>query len=151
MVRNGEAAMKIGDLAKAGGVTVETVRFYQRRGLLHEPTRGAGARRYSQGDLERLRSIRAAQTAGFSLEEIAVLLALNPEDRPAARALAESRIAAIDERIAALQAMRAALSELAQDCAVGAPGPCPIIAAFSPPRQALDAPTPRIRDRSERA
>lgn len=141
--------MKIGDLAKAGGVSVETIRFYQRRGLLAEPPRGAGARRYTQGDLERLRSIRAAQTAGFTLEEIAVLLALDPEDRPAARALAETRIAAIDERIATLQAMRAALHNLAQDCARGAPGPCPIIAAFSPSEQEIAAPATRTRARNE--
>ena len=53
--------MKIGDLARGGGVSVETIRFYQRRGLLSEPPRGAGARRYSEADLERLRSIRAAR------------------------------------------------------------------------------------------
>lgn len=78
--------MKIGDLAREGGVSVETIRFYQRRGLLSEPPRAGGARRYSEGDLERLRSIRAAQTAGFTLEEIATLLALDHDDRSAARA-----------------------------------------------------------------
>lgn len=125
--------MKIGDLAKAGGVSVETIRFYQRRGLLPEPPRGAGARRYSDGDLERLRSIRAAQTAGFTLEEIATLLDLNHDDRLAARALAEARIAAIDEKIATLRTMRAALKDLVKDCAHGGEGPCPILGAFSIP------------------
>jgi MerR family transcriptional regulator, mercuric resistance operon regulatory protein len=141
--------MKIGDLAKAGGVSVETIRFYQRRGLLAEPPRGAGARRYGHADLERLRSIRAAQTAGFTLEEIAVLLALEPDDRTAARALAEARIAALDERIATLQTMRAALRHLAEDCARDEPGPCPILSAFSPasPQEAA-APTSRTRARS---
>ncbi len=132
--------MKIGDLAKAGGVSVETIRFYQRRGLLAEPPRATGARRYGHADLERLRSIRAAQTAGFTLEEAAVLLALNPEDRTAARALAETRIVAIDERIATLQALRAALHNLAQDCARGDPGPCPILAAFGAPVREAAAP-----------
>ncbi len=123
--------MKIGDLARAGGVSVETIRFYQRRGLLSEPPRGSGARRYSEGDLERLISIRAAQTAGFTLEEIASLLGLDQHDRAAARALAEARIAAIDEKIATLKTMRAALKDLVKDCAAGGDGPCPILGAFS--------------------
>jgi MerR family mercuric resistance operon transcriptional regulator len=123
--------MKIGDLARAGGVSVETIRFYQRRGLLSEPPRGAGARRYSESDLERLRSIRAAQTSGFTLEEIATLLGLASDDRTAARALAEARIAAIDEKIATLKTMRAALKDLVKDCAQGGEGPCPILGAFS--------------------
>lgn len=131
--------MKIGDLARAGGVNVETIRFYQRRGLLAVPPRGAGVRRYSEGDVERLRSIRAAQTAGFTLEEIAVLLGLDQSDRATARALAEARIAAIDERIATLKVMRAALRNLATDCAKGGEGPCPILAAFSLPSQVDEA------------
>jgi MerR family mercuric resistance operon transcriptional regulator len=131
--------MKIGDLARAGGVSVETIRFYQRRGLLPEPPRGAGARRYSQDDLERLRSIRAAQTAGFTLEEIATLLTLDSHDRTAARALAEARIAAIDEKIATLKTMRAALKDLVTDCAHGGEGPCPILGAFSIPPKSNSA------------
>lgn len=124
--------MKIGDLARAGGVSVETVRFYQRRGLLTEPPRAGGARRYTEGDLERLRSIKAAQTAGFTLEEIATLLDLDRNDRASALALAEARIKAIDAKIAALRTMRAALKALAADCAKGGEGPCPILASFVP-------------------
>lgn len=123
--------MKIGDLAKAGGVSVETIRFYQRRGLLSEPPRGQGARRYTDADLERLRSVRAAQTAGFTLEEINTLLGLDHDDRSAARALAEARIAAIDEKIATLKTMRTALKDLVKDCAHGGEGPCPILGAFA--------------------
>jgi MerR family mercuric resistance operon transcriptional regulator len=138
--------MKIGDLAREGGVSVETIRFYQRRGLLAEPPRGSGVRRYSESDLERLRSIRAAQTAGFTLGEIATLLGLDREDRAAARALAETRIAAIDEKIETLKAMRAALDSLAADCARGKDGPCPILAAFSmPPRTGADSNRARAR------
>ncbi|MCL9997740.1 MAG: MerR family transcriptional regulator [Erythrobacter sp.] len=124
--------MKIGDLARAGGVNVETIRYYQRRGLLAEPPRGDGPRRYGLDDLERLRSIRAAQTAGFTLDEIATLLALNTDDRSAAHSLAQSRIAALDAKIATLQTMRGALLRLADACAAGETGPCPIIAAFNP-------------------
>jgi MerR family transcriptional regulator, mercuric resistance operon regulatory protein len=126
--------MKIGDLAKAGGVNVETIRFYQRRGLLAEPPRINGPRRYLPADLERLRSIRAAQTAGLTLDEIGTLLALDRTDRGAARSIATARIAALDERISTLQTMRAALVELADACGSAEDGPCPIIAAFNPVR-----------------
>lgn len=139
--------MKIGDLARAGGVSVETIRFYQRRGLLAEPQRSVGARRYSDSDLERLRSIRAAQTAGFTLDEIGTLLGLEHDDRAAARALAEARIAAIDEKIATLQTMRAALGQLVGECAAGGEGPCPILGAFAIPPKA-DPRTSRTRARS---
>jgi MerR family mercuric resistance operon transcriptional regulator len=124
--------MKIGDLARAGGVNVETIRYYQRRGLLAEPPRSDGPRRYGPDHLERLRSIRAAQTAGFTLDEIATLLALDTEDRSAAQNLAQSRIAALDAKIATLQTMRGALLQLADACAAGEAGPCPIIVAFNP-------------------
>lgn len=124
--------MKIGDLARAGAVNVETIRYYQRRGLLAKPPRGDGPRRYDDHDLDRLRSIRAAQTAGFTLDEIATLLAMNTADRGAAYSLAQSRIAALDAKIAALQTMRGALLRLADACATGEAGPCPIIAAFNP-------------------
>lgn len=123
--------MKIGELARAGGVNVETIRFYQRKGLLPEPPRADGPRRYAQADLERLRSIRAAQTAGFTLDEIGTLLALDRADRSAAHSMATARIAVLDDRIATLQTMRAALVRLADACASGEDGPCPIIAAFS--------------------
>lgn len=127
--------MKIGELARAGGVNVETIRYYQRRGLLAEPPRGDGPRRYGPQDLERLRSIRAGQTAGFTLDEIATLLALDTADRSAAHDLARSRIAALDAKIATLQTMRGALVQLADACVAGETGPCPIIAAFGPERR----------------
>jgi MerR family mercuric resistance operon transcriptional regulator len=97
--------------------------------------RGARVGR-DRADLERLRSIRAAQTAGFTLEEIATLLGLGSDDRAAARQLAEVRIAAIDEKIATLKTMRAALKDLVRDCAAGGEGPCPILEAFSLPPKA---------------
>ena len=95
--------MKIGELARAGGVNVETIRYYQRRGLLAQPARHEGPRRYTRSDLGRLQSIRSAQTAGFTLDEIATLLALDTGDRTAAQDLARARIAALDEKIATLQ------------------------------------------------
>lgn len=123
--------MMIGALAKAGGVGVETVRYYQRRGLLAEPPRAGGVRRYDGQDARRLRFIRAAQEAGFTLNEIGELLALDAgEDRARARELAGMRIAAIDTQMAKLTAARAALEGLAERCAAGDGAGCPILSAF---------------------
>ncbi|USU04381.1 MerR family DNA-binding protein [Sphingomonadaceae bacterium OTU29THOMA1] len=124
--------MTIAGLAQAGGVGVETVRYYQRRQLLAEPERpDGGFRSYGDDDVRRLRFIRQAQAAGFTLEEIRELLALDAtEDRARVRDLARSRIAALDARITEMQQARAALARLADDCGAGTGGPCPILLAF---------------------
>lgn len=124
--------MTIAGLAREGGVGVETIRYYQRRGLLDTPERpGGGTRRYGEADMRRLRFIRSAQAAGFTLDEIAELLKLDAtDDRDRARELAVARIAALDAKIAELQVARASLARLARHCAHGDEGPCPIIAAF---------------------
>jgi MerR family mercuric resistance operon transcriptional regulator len=130
-------ARTIGALASAAGVGVETVRYYQRRGLLATPERmgepghGSPPRHYGEGDIQRLRFIRAAQAAGFTLREIGELIALDAgEDRARVRALAERRIAALDAKIVEMKRARDALSRLAQDCGAASTGPCPIIVAF---------------------
>jgi MerR family mercuric resistance operon transcriptional regulator len=127
----------IAGLARAGGVGVETVRYYQRRGLLDTPERpgggglSGGVRRYGDDDVRRLRFIRAAQAAGFTLEQIGELLALDAgEDRARARELARARLASLDAKIAELETARAALWRLAGACASSDTGPCPIIASF---------------------
>jgi MerR family mercuric resistance operon transcriptional regulator len=135
MVRNqAKSSDSIGGLAKAAGVGVETVRYYQRRGLLTEPVRPPGEiRRYSDVDLKRLRFIRSAQAAGFTLNEIKELLDLDAsDDRARARQLAQERVAAIDARIAELREARDALAGLANACAKKRGGPCPILTAFEP-------------------
>jgi MerR family mercuric resistance operon transcriptional regulator len=129
------AAMSISQLARSAGVGVETVRYYQRRGLLPDPrpqkTGVSGVRHYGPDEARRLRFIRTAQAAGFTLEEIAELLHLDStDDRARARAMARSRIAALDARIAELERARQSLARLAKDCAAGGTGPCPIIASF---------------------
>ena len=129
------AAMTISQLARSAGVGVETVRYYQRRGLLPDPRRQragiVGIRHYGPDELRRLRFIRTAQTAGFTLEEIAELLRLDSShDRPRAREMARTRIAALDGQIEELQRARQSLARLAKECVGGAAGPCPIIEAF---------------------
>ena len=81
--------MTISGLARSAGVNVETVRYYQRRGLIETPPRGAGVRRYGAQDVRRLGFIRSAQAAGFTLDQIGELLALDAgQDRARARELA---------------------------------------------------------------
>jgi len=132
MVRSQEGhKLTIGGLASAAGVGVETIRFYQRRGLIETPTRESGIRRYGNDDLRRLRFIRQAKAAGFTLEEIRELLALDAgEDRGRARELASARIAQLDSRIAQLEQARDSLRRLAAECGGGGKGPCPILASF---------------------
>ena len=126
-------AMTISRLARAGAVGVETVRYYQRRGLLPTPDKTGGVRRYDAAAVDRLRFIRSAQAAGFTLDQIAELLALDASrDHARARELAEGRIRDLDARIAALNAARAALDRLARRCAEADAGPCPILTAFEP-------------------
>ena len=129
-------AITISELGRSAGVGVETVRFYQRRGLLIDPqpsrTGGAAGRRhYGDDDLRRLRFISSAQRAGFSLDEIARQIELDRDnDRATAQAMARERIAELDSRIADLEVSRDARARLATDCAGGGKGPCPILAAF---------------------
>lgn len=127
----GPQSLTIGQLAASGGVGVETIRFYQRKGLLGTPTRDGGIRRYGSEDARRLRFVRQAQAAGFTLHEIKELLDLDAgEDRSRARELARSRIEALDSKIAELKRARDALKRLAMECGQGGKGPCPILASF---------------------
>jgi MerR family transcriptional regulator, mercuric resistance operon regulatory protein len=125
-------ALRISELANAGGVGVETVRFYQRKGLLKAPDGPALAgRHYGSDDVRRLRFVRSAQDAGFTLKEIAELLALDrSNDRPRAREMARVRIADLDAKIETLTHARNKLAKLARECAGSKSGPCPIIASF---------------------
>jgi MerR family mercuric resistance operon transcriptional regulator len=132
MVQSQEViSLTIGRLAAAVGVGVETIRFYQRRGLLETPTRNGSIRRYSSNDLRRLRFIKQAQAAGFTLEEIKELLDLDAsEDRSRARELAGARVKALNQKIAELKRARDSLRLLARECGSGTAGPCPILTSF---------------------
>lgn len=129
-------AMTISELARSAGVGVETVRFYQRKGLVFDPQPsqlgGAkGRRHYGPDEARRLGFIRSAQEAGFTLKEIAELLELDrSNDRPRAREMAKARIEDLDAKIAAMTVARDKLRKLAKECAGSSKGPCPIIASF---------------------
>ena len=127
----------IGSLAKSAGVGVETVRYYQRRGLLSEAGAKKGAFRV-YADVSRLRFIRRAQ----ALDEIAGLLALDEEtDRDAARRVAKAKIADIDLRMRQLQHVRSALQQLVSCCEdASASAPCPILRALGGVSETLEAP-----------
>ena len=137
--------LKIGALARAADVGVETIRYYQRRKLLATPPRpDAGQRLYPPEYVERLRFIKRAQALGFSLDEVAALLLLNDgTGHVRARQLATRRLGEIEKRIADLAAIRKVLDALVRECA-HAEGrvPCPIIATLSRPAE-LEARRPR--------
>ena len=119
--------LTIGALAKTAGVHVETIRYYQRRGLIEEPERPAGGvRRYGPEAAARLRFIRRAQEIGFSLDEVKTLLVLaeTPNCR-GARTLATKKLALIESRIRDLGGMRQALVGLIRQCEAGRTRNCP--------------------------
>ena len=124
-----EKNLTIGKMAKAADVGVETVRYYQRRGLLETPSDAGGFRHYGNDHVERLRFIRRAQSVGFTLEEIAELLSLNDSrDHQEARRLANIKILDIEQRMLKLRKMKKALQELVNECECGGDVmPCPII------------------------
>ncbi len=132
--------MTIAKLARAANLGVETVRYYQRRGLM--PVPGAAGktayRQYDEGHLQTLLFIRKAQTAGFTLEEIKELLSLDrTRDRDRIRLLAGQRLEALARQAEDLEASRQALRRLLDVCRKTDRGPCPIIEAFnaSPPKR----------------
>jgi MerR family mercuric resistance operon transcriptional regulator len=126
----------IGELAQAACVNVETVRYYQRRGLLEEPPKPAsGHRRYAEAAVRRIGFIKRAQQLGFTLEEVEGLLRLDDgQSCRETRALAEQKLAAVEARIGDLSRMQRLLRELIAECERGKrPRCCPIIATLSSP------------------
>lgn len=110
--------LTIGLLAKAAGVNVETIRFYQRKGLLLEPDKPYGSiRRYGDADVVRVKFVKSAQRLGFSLDEIAELLLLDDGTHCAeASTLAEHKLQDVREKMADLARMEAVLSDLVCAC-----------------------------------
>lgn len=124
--------LTIGKAAKAAGVGIDTVRFYEREGLLPEAQRTeSGYRLYSSADVDRLRFIRRAKMLGFRLEEIAELMNLNAAkgSRASVKRLAEHRLADLDQKLREMTAIRDALASLVKRCSgEGSIKGCPIIA-----------------------
>ena len=124
--------MRIGHLAGKAGVAVDTIRYYERQGLLPAPARRpSGYRDYGNDDLQQLRFVRRCKALGFTLEETRELMRLNADpatDRAEIRALTERRLADVDARLRELQALRDSLADLAKSCSGhGSLEACPII------------------------
>lgn len=125
--------LTIGALAAEAGVSVETIRFYQRKSLLEEPERPyGGIRRYGRSEVIRVRFIKAAQRLGFTLEEIAQLLQLDDGTQCSkARVVGEKKLADVRQRLADLQRIEAALADLVGRCATTrGKVACPLIASL---------------------
>jgi MerR family mercuric resistance operon transcriptional regulator len=125
--------LTIGAFAGMAGVNVETIRFYQRKGLLSEPVRVHGrVRRYGESDVARVRFVKSAQRLGFSLEEIAGLLKLDDGTHcDEARVLAEEKLEHVRAKLADLQLIESVLARLVEDCCASRGRvTCPMIAAL---------------------
>ena len=125
-------SMKIGEVADRGGVNLQTIRYYEREGLLPQPPRlPSGYRVYAEPTVRRLRFIKRAQELGFTLAEIRDLLALridHDRDRSEVRAIAEAKVFDIQEKIRTLSAMKEALVRLTEHCCGHGPASeCPIL------------------------
>jgi MerR family mercuric resistance operon transcriptional regulator len=139
--------LTVGQVARAAGVNVETIRFYQRRKLLDKPeTPLGGVRRYPRTAVDRVRFIKRAQRLGFTLEEVRSLLALE-DGRSCAEAqrLATAKLEEVESRIKDLQRMRRVLKGLIGECRTRRGTlACPIISALSETKQVGGrAPGPR--------
>ncbi len=124
--------LRIGDVAERGGVNLQTIRYYEREGLLSQPPRlPSGYRIFPESAVRRVRFIKRAQELGFSLAEIRDLLSLRDDAGAGAQDMrdrAKSKVADIEEKIHALQAMKDALNNLAEKCpGCGPLSECPIL------------------------
>ncbi|MDL0432766.1 Hg(II)-responsive transcriptional regulator [Marinobacter sp. TBZ242] len=126
-------SMTIGGLARAANVHIETIRYYQRRGLLPEPQRPPGGiRRYGDADIDRLTFVKTAQQLGFSLDEIIDLLRLDDGTHcQEASALAEHKLWDVREKISRLEKIEKVLGEMVDRCHAHAGNiSCPLIASL---------------------
>ena len=127
--------LSIGQVARRTGVGVETVRFYEREGLLEEPPRRAsGYRQYSEEAIKRIHFIKRAQQLGFSLKEITELLTLRVDEQTCCEEVkqrTEAKIAEVERKLVELQRMRQALLQVAALCTGEGPGSrCPMLEAL---------------------
>lgn len=129
--------MTIGKLAKAAGVGVETIRFYEREGLILKPSlsAGSGYRKYDCAVIDRLAFIRRAKDLGFTLDEIRELLNLRAKSKSKCATIktkAEAKIADVNRKIDDLMAIKSALEKLVSTCNAESPtSECPILDALA--------------------
>lgn len=147
--------MTISELAKACGVGVETIRYYERRGLIPDPRPGKqGYRDFSEDDARRVRFIKQSQGLGFTLKEIAELLALRISSDTTCddvRGLAEVKLADIEEKLRTLRSFKRALGKLVDQCGRSGPeGHCPILDALDDPQPETTARTKTTTKRTTR-
>ncbi|CAB3774403.1 Hg(II)-responsive transcriptional regulator [Paraburkholderia humisilvae] len=141
-MENGSESLTIGAFAKAAGVNVETIRFYQRKGLLLEPEKPYGSiRRYGATDVTRVRFVKSAQRLGFSLDEIADLLKLEDGTHCGeASSVAEHKLRDIQDKLADLQRMENVLTQLVCACHSRRGNvSCPLIASLQRGEESRDA------------
>ena len=136
----GEANLTIGEVAAAVGLNASAVRYYERRGVMPQPKRANGQRRYGPGAVARLRTIRAAQQVGLSLTDITQLLADTHDSKSVEvlRQLAERKLPDVEALVARAQAMKAWL-ELAADCRCASLDVCDLFATDDPSPSLADA------------
>jgi len=137
-MENSLASLTIGAFARIAGVNVETIRYYQRRGLLLEPERRYGSiRRYGDADVARVTFVKSAQRIGFTLDEVATLLQLQDGAHCSeAREIAEHKLADVRQRLADLKQIERALSGLVVKCRTSKGRvTCPLIASLQKPRR----------------
>lgn len=129
-------AITIGDLARATGTKIETIRYYERIGLLAKPERTSGNyRAYSKAELERLSFVRRSRDLGFSLDQVRELLSLaNDQDRDCAGIdhIASEHLKEVERKIADLNALRRELKNVIDSCGGGPVAQCRIIEALGP-------------------
>lgn len=141
--------LKIGDLSKETGTKVETIRYYERVGLLAAPGRTDGNyRAYRAKDLGRLSFIRRARDLGFGLQQVRELLGLSDQKKRSCEAvdvIAREHLAEVDRKIADLKALRRELDSLISQCGCGTIAECRIIEALAPPRKQTSAERTRAK------
>ena len=132
-MENTVESLTIGAFAKAAGVNVETIRFYQRKGLLPEPDKPYGSiRRYGETDVARVKFVKSAQRLGFSLDEVAGLLRLDDGAHcDEARVLAEQKLGDVRGKLADLRRIESVLEQLVHDCCAShGTVSCPLIVSL---------------------
>ncbi len=127
--------MQIGDLSRAAGVHVETIRYYERIGVLPKPGRQLNGRRtYAEGDAQRLSFIRHARDLGFDLDDVRALLALQEQPEAScedATRIAQAQLEAVESRIERLLKLKAELARMVSECRTGVVAECRVIEALS--------------------